>query len=192
MRNQHQADPDEIEQQVIAAVSSVLQDEALWWDDRSQLARITSKGKSDSDGSAANAINEEVWTKTIVARLLALGRSLRFTPNDHQRGWMFDVLWRNLNTSGDWWTTESVPLALCCGWYVSGHSGYPSTEPLDKLLIARAEHRVLICQHRYPKNVFDHFTSYVQQCEITQKKDRYLFLCYVPGDKKFHSCVFVA
>jgi len=102
------------------------------------------------------------------------------------------VLWRDLNTGGDWWTTNGVPLALCCDWYVSGYTGYPSTEPLDKLLVTRAEHRVLICQHRYAGTVFDRFTSYIKQCEITKKRDRYLFLCCVPEDKKFHSCVFVA
>jgi hypothetical protein len=105
---------------------------------------------------------------------------------------MYDVLWRDLNTSGDWWITKSVPLVLCCDFWVSGYSAYPSFEPLDKLLVARAEHRVLICQHKYSGNVFGRFTSYVRQCEITKKRDRYLFLCYVPADKRFHSCVFVA
>jgi hypothetical protein len=112
-----QPEPDEIEQQVIATVSSVLKEEALWADNRSSyLTRIIGRGKSGSDASGENAINEEVWTKVIVARLSALGQRLRFTANDRQRGWMYDVLWRDLNTSGDWWTTKSIPLVLCCDW----------------------------------------------------------------------------
>jgi hypothetical protein len=187
-----QPEPDEIERQIIAALSSVLQEEALWVDNRSYLTRMIARRKSGSDTSTESAINEEVWTKTIVERLSALGHRLRFTANDRQRGWAYDVLWRDVNTSGDWWITNSVPLVLCCDFWISGYTDYPSFEPLDKLLIARAEHRVLICQHKYSGNVFDRFTSYVRQCEITRKRDRYLFLCYVPEDKKFHSCVFVA
>jgi hypothetical protein len=122
-----QPEPDEIEQQIVATLSSVLQEEALWADNRSYFTRMIGRGKSGSDASGENAINEEVWTKTIVA----LGRRLRFTSNDYdrQRGWMYDVLWRDLNTSGDWWITKSVPLVLCCDFWVSGYSGYPSFEP---------------------------------------------------------------
>jgi hypothetical protein len=183
-----QREPDEIERQITATLSSVLQEDALWADNRSYLTRMIGKGKAGSDDYA---INEEVWTKTIVERLTALGQRLRFTANGRQRGWMYDVLWRDLNTSGDWWTTTSVPLALCCDWYVSDLN-FPPTEPLDKLMVTRAEHRVLICQHRYAENVFERSTSYIRQCEFTKKGDRYLFLCYVPEEKKFHSCVFVA
>jgi hypothetical protein len=187
-----QAEPDEIEQQIIATLSSVLQEEALWADNRSYLTRIMGKGKSGADAPGYDTINEQVWTKVIVERLSALGQRLRFNADGHGRGWMYDVLWRNLNTSGDWWITKSVPLVLCCDFWVSGYSNHPSFEPLDKLMVARAEHRVLICQHRYSGNVFDRFASYIRQCEITKKRDRYLFLCYVPTDKRFHSCVFVA
>jgi len=102
------------------------------------------------------------------------------------------VLWRDLNTSGDWWVTNSVPLVLCCDFWVSGYTNYPSFEPLDKLLVARAEHRVLMCRHRYAGSVFDRYVSYVRQCNVTKRRDRYLFLCYVPEDSKFHSCVYVA
>ena len=105
---------------------------------------------------------------------------------------MYDVIWRDLNTSGDWWITKSVPLVLCCDFHVSDFSSYPPFEPLDKLMVARAERRVLICQHKYCGNVFDRFSSYIRQCEYTKKNDRYLFLCYDANDKKFYSCVFIA
>ena len=156
-----QPEPDEIEQKIIATLSSILQEDTLWADNRSYLKRIIEKGKSGSDTSDKNVINEneEVWTKTIVDRLSALGRRLRFTTDGRQRDWMYDVLWRDQNTAGDWGTTESIPLVLCCDWYMGGRGGYPLFEPLDKLMIARAEHRVLICQHKYSGNVFDRFTS---------------------------------
>jgi hypothetical protein len=176
-----QLGPDVLEQQLIAAVSAVLQEEALWADNRSYLTRIIERGKS---GSNEYAINEEKWTKIIVERLTALGQRLRFTVSGRQRDWMYDVLWRDLNTSGDWGTTKSVPLALCCHWYVSD-IGFPPTEPLDKLMVTRAEHRVLICQHRYSENVFERSKSYIRQCEFTKRGDRYLFLCYQPQSKSF-------
>jgi len=179
-------EPDEIEQQIIATVSSVLQEEALWADNRSYLARVIGKGKSGSDDYA---INEELWTKTIVARLAALGQRLRFTVDGRQRDWMYDVLWRD--TYGEWGVTTSVPLVLCCDWYVSAID-FPLIESLGKLLVARAEHRVLICQHRYAGNVFDRSISFIRQCEFTKKGDRYLFLCYQTQTKKFFSRVFVA
>ena len=181
--------PDNIEQQVIATVTAVLQEDALWVDNRSYLARVMGKGKTGSDDYT---IDEEVWRKAIVERLTALGQRLRFNANGPQRGWMYDVLWRDLNTSGDWRITNSVPLVLCCDFWVSGYTDYPSFEPLDKLLIARAEHRVLICQHKYSENAFDRFASYIEQCEITTKRDRYLLLCYVPQEKKFKYRVFLA
>ncbi len=186
-----QPEPDEIERKIIATLSSVLQEDALWADNRSYLTRMIGRGKSGSDASGENAIDEDVWKRIFVTRLAAAGRLLRYTSDGSDRNWMYDVIWRDLNTSGDWWVTKSVPLVLCCDFYVSNFSGYSSFENLDKLMVARAEHRVLICQHKYSGNVFDRFTSYVKQSEIT-KRDRYLFLCYVPADKKFHSCVFVA
>jgi hypothetical protein len=184
--------PDEIEQQVIETVTSVLQEQALWAGNRSYLTRIM--GKSGLDRAGYESIDEEVWTKIFVERLSALGRRLRFTSNDYdrKRGWGYDVLWRDLNTEGDWWITKGVPLVLCCDFWVSDFTRYPSFEPLDRLLVARADRRVLICRHNYSGSVFDRYTSYVGQCDVTKKKDRYLFLCYVPEDRKFHSHVFVA
>ena len=76
-------EPDELEQQIIATLSSVLQEEALWADNRSYLTRIIGKGKSGSD---PYAVNEEVWKKIIVERLSALGQRLLFTANDRQKG----------------------------------------------------------------------------------------------------------
>jgi hypothetical protein len=194
MTGRSDPEPDEIEQQIISTVSSILQEQALWADDRSYLTRMMGKRKSNLDAPGYDSINEEVWTKTFVERLCALGRRLGFTSNDYdrQRGWSYDVLWRDLNTSGDWWVTKSVPLVLCCDFWVSGYTGYPSFEPLDKLLVARAERRVMICQHKYAGSVFDRFSSYIRQCEITKRKDRYLLLCYDPEDKKFSSSIFVA
>ncbi|WLC16295.1 hypothetical protein [Bradyrhizobium diazoefficiens] len=186
--------PDEIEQQIIAILPSILQEPELWADNRSYLTRIMGRDKSGVDAAGYASINEEVWIKMFIQRLSALGRRLGFTSQDYdrQRGWGYDVLWRDLSTGGDWWVTNGVPLVLCCDFWVSGHSNYPSFEPLDKLLVARAEHRVLMCRHKYAGSVFDRYTSYIRQCGITKKKDRYLLLCYVPDDQKFHSHVFAA
>jgi len=187
-----QPEPDKIEQKIIDRASSILQEEALWADNRSYFTRIIGRRKSGSDASSENAINENLWTQTFVARFSGLGTSLRFHADNRQREWMYDVVWRDLNTSGDWWTTISVPLVLCCDWYRSRYPGHTSFVSLDKLLVARAEHRVLICQNTLPGNAFDNFASYIRHCNITKKRDRYLFLCYVPEEKKFKSCVFVA
>jgi hypothetical protein len=115
-------EPDEIEQQIIATLSSVLQEDELWADNRSYLTRMIGRGKSGSDASGENAINEDVWKKTVVTRVAALGRRLRFTSDGSERDWMYDVIWRDLNTSGDWWITKSIPLVLCCDFWVSGYT----------------------------------------------------------------------
>jgi hypothetical protein len=102
MPRQSDPEPDEIEQQIIATVPSVLQERALWTDNSSFLTRVIGKSKSGLDAAGYASIDEELWTRTFIERLSALGRRLGFTSNDYdrQRGWGYDVLWRDLNTSG--------------------------------------------------------------------------------------------
>jgi hypothetical protein len=187
--------PDKIEQQIIQVVSEVT-DQTEMIDDRSHFTRIIRKWSSKEDEKRDDAI-KEMWTKEIVQRVSTLGRRFGYRSESAHRGmgfrggWMFDVIWRDLNTGGDWHTTTSVPLALACDWYVSG-IGFPTTEALDKLLVTRAERRVLIYQKRYGGNEFGQSVSYVDQCEITEPGDRYLFLCYDMHQKKLFSQVYRA
>jgi len=182
--------PDEIEQQVIVEVSAVLQHEALWTENRSYFTRLMEKGISGSGRSGQKRINEEALTKAIVAQLSELGRRLGFMSDNRTRDWMYDILWREQNTAGEWWLTNSVPLVLSCNWSRSEH-GFVPLETLDQLMVARADHRVLVCLNRYSGNVFDDASAYVRQTPFAKKGDRYLFLCYVPELRTFHSRVHV-
>ena len=76
-----QIEPDEIEQQIIATLYSVLQEDELWADNRSYLTRMIGQGKLGAAAVAKNAINEELWKKTFITRLAALGRRLHFVSD---------------------------------------------------------------------------------------------------------------
>ena len=155
------AEPDEIENHIIRVVSAIGENRI---DDRSRVIRFFDRWSFYAQARRDDAIKER-WTKQIIIDLLSLGRKLRFevdcSPGGKWPGyrcnWMYDVVWRDLNTAGDWWTTNSVPLVLSCDWFVPdcGRPGFPPTETLDKLLASRADHRVLICQSSATANTFD-------------------------------------
>jgi hypothetical protein len=98
---------------------------------------------------------------------------------------MWDLTW--LKYGGQPRRLISLPLIL--------ESALDRYADLEKLLTARAEHRIVIFQGKVPfrdNRYFEQFATQVRECGMTQPGDRYLFLCFDRNDRKFKFRVFVA
>jgi hypothetical protein len=69
----------------------------------------------------------------------------------------------------------------------------PGMEVLDRLLLARADHRVMVCQGGYSvRSTFDRLASTVEDCKLTRAGDRYLLLFFNKSSRRFEALVYVA
>jgi hypothetical protein len=188
------AEPDRIEQEIIRIVSAIPEQPENWIDDRSGIKRLIEKMRSDTNVLPAlqeTAIREK-WTNEIAFRLVQLGKNLEYTtygssvPGVHQGP--YDVIWRVME---DEWYTDRVPLVLECNWRM-GPNDQPSMKSVADLLIARAEHRAVVCQGRDPWLTFEELVGTVESSGIKRAGDRYLLLFFVRHERKFSSHVYVA
>jgi hypothetical protein len=90
--------------------------------------------------------NNSTWTKGILELVRNVGRSQSENysfcpdPDENQSEWLYDLIWYENNTKN---CLINVPLVLECEWsYNWGHVKYD----FEKLLIANAQYRVMICQ----------------------------------------------
>jgi hypothetical protein len=187
------AEPDEIEQEIIRAVSAIPDKAENWIDDRPGIKRLIEKVQSDAHVLPAlqeRAIREK-WTKEIAFRLVQLVESLKYTTYG-SRGvggpeGPYDVIWRDMAE----WETRRVSLVLECNWFM-GPSDNPTMKSLANLLIARAEHRAMVCQGSDAWGTFERLVSTVESSWIKRVGDRCLLLFFDRLGRKFESYVCVA
>ena len=185
------AEPDRIEQEIIRVVSAIPEQPENWIDDRSGIKRLIEKMRSDTN--VLPALQErtirEKWAKEIVSRespkYTTYGSRVPAVWEDRQGP--YDVIWRVM----DDWCTDRVPLVLECNWWM-GPSDQPSMKSVADLLIARAEHRAVVCQGRDPWLTFEELVGTVESSGIKRAGDRYLLLFFVRHERKFSSHVYVA
>jgi hypothetical protein len=85
--------------------------------------------------------------------------------------WLYDLCWRNLDEND---LVLNLPLVMECEW----HTGYDELlDDFQKLLVARADHRVFLCQQK-PEHWAERVGQFIEQVrryDGTKAGDRYLF-----------------
>ncbi len=126
------------------------------------------------------------WTKQIKTRLCRLGKNFRYwvyastAENTDGGEWLYDLTW--LNYSGNKLT--DVELVLESEWSVKGVD-----EDFQKLMLARAELRVMIFQSKNMISASEKMQDLKSQVNKFTKScegDAYLFSCWVNDVREFH------
>ena len=125
------------------------------------------------------------WTRTIKNTIGRIGKDQGYEiyaaeSNFSDNGeWLYDMTW--LKMSGA--RVLGVPLVLECEWTPSG-----TLEDFQKLLVARAERRVMV--HWAPdeqaaRRTIRDLVAQVEEFELSQPGDQYLFACYLGDSDRF-------
>lgn len=139
-------------------------------------------GKTNSDAT---------WTKEIKKRLVTLGKKYNFytyaSSTDGVNGgeWLFDLTWLIYNDK----FLRSVKLALESEWKIDGVD-----DDFQKLLLARAEIRVLIFQSKNKTSFSEKLIDLKKQISYyndSNKGDVYLFSCWIDDTKEFNHEIYV-
>ena len=152
-------------------------------------------------GLPERAVAEEwsgdvIWDKNVVYPLGQLGKRLgyyvcathcRDLHPENQGEWLWDLTW--LHYSEDLKSLVSLPLILESEW---SHQDEKIDDDFQKLMTARADHRVMICRSDDPNRHFDRCVEQVRKCGMTKAGDRYLFAGLDLIDNKFKFRIFVA
>lgn len=123
--------------------------------------------------------SDRIWTEAIKKRIGILGKEKGFyicssgwsTP-DGQGEWLYDLVW--LQNEGNYMVR--VPLVLECEWGIDIKN---IEEDFCKLLVARAEHRIMIFQQKTQGDVnriLDRLDSAIKKFQHTTPRDRYLLI----------------
>jgi hypothetical protein len=102
------------------------------------------------------------------------------------REFLYDLVW--LTYGDDGFRMTGVPLVLECEWGRLPDVDYD----FEKLLLARADHRVMIFQGTDPEQHFNRMIERVRHCGLTRSGDRYLLLCFDWAVRRFTPRLFVA
>ena len=133
-----------------------------------------------SDGVRDQWKSDRMWTSEIKHRICELGHTKGFQiccsgwPPPHCRGeWLYDIVWLRVKDDH----IETVPLVLESEWSLD-HGDIDWD--FCKLLLARAEHRVMILQQKAQSDVVRVFNSLEAQVATFRAAsgDRYLLLGY--------------
>jgi hypothetical protein len=101
--------------------------------------------------------------------------------------WLFDHVWLTNDEDGH---ITDVPLILECEWDCNNELGVD--HDFGKLLLGRAEHRVMIFYSSEVERQFERLIGQVRKCARTQAGDRYLLLGLDRETQIFMPLVFVA
>lgn len=135
--------------------------------------------------SAAGITNgNKSWTKRIKELICSLGTEVYgigastggFAPAFDPE-WLYDVTWYQ-NQEEEPHMLLDIPLVVESEW---SHKFAQVKYDFEKLLVARAGLRLMICQVRVGKSkeyLFDYFQKAVETCKLSQKGDRYLIAIY--------------
>ncbi|HEV2547394.1 MAG TPA: hypothetical protein VGU20_08655 [Stellaceae bacterium] len=140
--------------------------------------------------------NDREWTKRLLTAISEVGHKRGYyvccssCPTYGEGEWLYDMVWLKHAQDAPGYMTE-VPLILEPEW-----NGDLSAIDDDfmKLLLGRAQHRVMVFQHRDRQNlerITRHLVEQIRAFEPTQRGDRYLFLGWDGANKKFRPELFV-
>ena len=132
------------------------------------------------------------WTKAILKTLAVLGRSLGckvYTSKGNPKGdpdvgeWLYDQVWIRYDRND---YMKSVPLVL------ESELGTNKVDRLNdfcKLIIARADHRVMVFgadDSTHGQDIIKEFVKEVEYSKISCSGDRYLFAALLESDGSFY------
>ena len=139
--------------------------------------RIVEKLSSMALDATQEAWTDPKWTLEIKRRIGLLGKERGYyvcatgwTPPDGQGEWLFDLVWLSVQNQ----LIIDVPLVLESEWDY-GPKGI--CEDFSKLLLARAQHRVMIFNQKTlgeVEKIFDMLSGWVSAYLRGQRGDRYL------------------
>jgi hypothetical protein len=141
----------------------------------------------DAADTIAAIDTKKHWTKRLLTAISEVGHK----RGHHvcQGGWLYDLVWLKLAQDGTGYIA-GVPLILE-SWL--DHKNID--EDFMKLLLGRAQHRVMIFQHGRGQQNFEritrHLVEQVRAFAHTQRGDRDLFLGWDEADRKFRPELFV-
>ena len=126
------------------------------------------------------------WTREVKHAVGGTGETLgykiyanrcRFKRNGE---WLFDLVWLRQGSGGE---LLDAPLVLESEWRRAGIS-----DDFQKLLVARARHRVMVFQARNKTravDIIEKLVAQVEVCKLTEPGDRYLFACWLNAGRDF-------
>lgn len=143
--------------------------------------------------AVADNSSDKTWTENLISTLAKLGQGRNYYVCGHrcheyggQGEWLYDLVWLE-NHDG---FIVDVPLILESEWRVDSKG---ILEDFEKLLVGRAQHRVMIFQQKSDvKRISDRCIEQVRRFGQTRAGDRYLFLGFEYTQKVFQPEVFVA
>ena len=127
---------------------------------------------SDGAGRPFNQIQQDISNQ-------ALGGA--HVPNIFGE-WLYDILWWEQNQSG--YVTD-IPLVCELEW---GNINAVKDD-FQKLLLARSKYRIMIFQ--CGRNIIQCFKAQIQQFNLTQNGDQYLFCSWEGNNKGFYFELYV-
>lgn len=129
------------------------------------------------------------WTKQIKNRFCELGKEHRFyvCASGCNGEWLYDVTWLYYDEG---YYLLNVPLVMECEWLLSKDE---IDHDFQKLLLARAQHRVMIYNQKTKDEVLekiDNFKEQIIKYTGTCAGDRYFFAGYSWDTSKFDCRIF--
>ncbi len=139
---------------------------------------------------------DRIWTSELKRRIGALGkeRGYHICANgwcapDGQGEWLYDLTWLSIRGQ----SITDVPLVLESEWGIDLKN---IDEDFGKLLLARAQHRVMIFQQKTlaeAEKVFDFLANQISAFSRSERGDRYLLAAFIwTGDQGFRHRLVVA
>lgn len=136
--------------------------------------------KTMSNEPAASKWKDPKWTREIKNRICTLGEKMGFgvcasgtKKKDRWEEWLYDVTWFKNNKKDEY--IAYFPLVLECEWRDEKEISYD----FEKLLLARARHRVMIFQEERKKSnaqeIIEKLKEEARRFKDSQSGDRYFF-----------------
>lgn len=132
------------------------------------------------------------WAKAILKTLAVLGRSMGckvYTSKGNPKGdpdvgeWLYDQAWIRYDRNG---YMKSVPLVLESEF---GTNKVDRLNDFCKLIIARADHRVMVfgaSDSTHAQDIIDEFVKEIEHSRISRARDRFLFAALLESDGSFY------
>ena len=122
--------------------------------------------------------SDRIWAGDLISALGRLGQERNYYvcgKHGHKYGgqdeWLYDLVWLLQSRDG---VIVDVPLILESEWGVKSKD---RREDFEKLLLSRAQHRVMVFQQRSDmERICDRYIEQVQRFGLTRAGDRYLFV----------------
>jgi len=131
------------------------------------------------------------WTEQIKIEIGTLGRNLGFEVSTHgsheehgfERGWLYDMIWYKTNEQQ---RLDQIALVMESEWKNNIND---IIYDFEKLMVARAEHRVMIFNTTDAKinNYFNELIKIIDSSKLSQQDDRYLLLAISINDRSVDS-----